>query len=126
MKQIEVVEVSVKSIYMCVNMGDQDLYSRELPCEDYPLVFFMNMHTRTPYPLSDVRMVKGMQEYINKTRSLNNQPSFFAIFTTPKKTLNEIFLLSTLKEKHPLINNPSVRLYEIRKAMKSTRPGQSF
>ncbi len=70
MKQIEVVEVSVKRIYMCVIMGDQHLYSRELPCEDYPLVFFMNMHTRTPYPLSDVRMVKGMQEYINKTRSL--------------------------------------------------------
>ena len=70
MKQIEVVEVSVKRIYMCVIMGDHHLYSRELPCEDYPLVFFMNMHTRTPYPLSDVRMVKGMQEYINKTRSL--------------------------------------------------------
>ena len=63
--------------------------------------------------------VKEGYLWINKTRSLNNQPSFFAIFTTPKKTLNEIFLLSTLKEKHPLINNSSVRLYEIRKAMKS-------
>lgn len=70
MKQIEVVEVDVRRIYMCVIMGDQHLYSREMPCEDYPIVFFMNMHTRTPYPLSDVRMVKGMQEYINKTRSL--------------------------------------------------------
>ena len=63
--------------------------------------------------------VKEGYLWINKTRSLNNQPIFFAIFTTPKKTLNEIFLLSTLKEKHPLISNPSVRLYEIRKAMKS-------
>ena len=63
--------------------------------------------------------VKEGYLWINKTRSLNNQPSFFAIFTTPKKTINEIFLLSTLKEKHPLISNPSVRLYEIRKAMKS-------
>ena len=63
--------------------------------------------------------VKEGYLWINKTRSLNNQPSFFAIFTTPKKTLNEIFLLSTLKEKHQLISNPSVRLYEIRKAMKS-------
>jgi|TARA_B100001093_G_scaffold61717_1_gene51888 hypothetical protein len=63
--------------------------------------------------------VKEGYLWINKTRNLNNQPSFFAIFTTPKKTLNEIFLLSTLKEKHPLISNPSVRLYEIRKAMKS-------
>ncbi len=63
--------------------------------------------------------VKEGYLWINKTRSLNNQPSFFAIFTTPKKTLNEIFLLSTLKDKHPLIRNPSVRLYEIRKAMRS-------
>ena len=63
--------------------------------------------------------VKEGYLWINKTQSLNNQPSFFAIFTTPKKTLNEIFLLSTLKDKHSLISNPSVRLYEIRKAMKS-------
>ena len=63
--------------------------------------------------------VKEGYLWINKTRSLNNQPSFFAIFTSPKKTLNEIFLLSTLKDKHPLISNPSVRLYEIRNAMKS-------
>ena len=63
--------------------------------------------------------VKEGYLWINKTRSLNNQPSFFAIFTTPKKTLNEIFLLSTLKDKHPLISNSSVKLYEIRKAMKS-------
>ena len=63
--------------------------------------------------------VKEGYLWINKTRSLNNQPSFFAIFTSPKKTLNEIFLLSTLKDKHPLISNPSLRLYEIRKAMKS-------
>ncbi len=63
--------------------------------------------------------VKEGYLWINKTQSLNNQPSFFAIFTTPKKTLNEIFLLSNLKDKHPLISNPSVRLYEIRKAMKS-------
>ena len=63
--------------------------------------------------------VKEGYLWINKTRSLNNQPSFFAIFTTPKKTLNEIFLLSTLKDKHPLISNPSLKLYEIRKAMKS-------
>ena len=32
--------------------------------------------------------------WINETKELNNQPSFFAIFTSPKKTLNEIFLYS--------------------------------
>ena len=30
----------------------------------------MNIHTRTPYPVSDVRLIKPLQEYINKTRSL--------------------------------------------------------
>ena len=67
---IEVVEVSVTRVKMCIIMGDKYLYSRVLPIEDYPIVPFMNIHTRTPYPTSDVRMVKGMQEYINKTRSL--------------------------------------------------------
>jgi hypothetical protein len=68
--QIEVVVVPTKRIKQCVIMGDKHLYSRILPIDKYPLVFFMNQHTRTPYPMSDVRMVKGMQEYINKTRSL--------------------------------------------------------
>jgi len=67
---IEVVIVPTKRIKQCVIMGDKYLYSRILPTDKYPLVFFMNQHTRTPYPMSDVRMVKGMQEYINKTRSL--------------------------------------------------------
>ena len=67
---IEVVKVPTKRIKQCVIMGDKHLYSRILPIDKYPIVFFMNQHTRTPYPMSDVRMVKGMQEYINKTRSL--------------------------------------------------------
>ena len=67
---IEVVIVPTKRIKQCVIMGDKHLYSRVLPIDKYPIVFFMNQHTRTPYPMSDVRMVKGMQEYINKTRSL--------------------------------------------------------
>tara|TARA_R110000824_G_scaffold242507_2_gene431199 strand:+ start:816 stop:3002 length:2187 start_codon:yes stop_codon:yes gene_type:complete len=67
---IDVVIVPTKRITQCVIMGDKHLYSRILPIDKYPIVFFMNQHTRTPYPMSDVRMVKGMQEYINKTRSL--------------------------------------------------------
>jgi hypothetical protein len=67
---IEVVQVSVSRIKMCVVMGDTLLYSRILPIEKYPIIPFMNIHTRTPYPTSDVRMVKGLQEFINKTRSL--------------------------------------------------------
>ena len=67
---IETVSVPVQRIKMCVIMGDSYLYSRILPIDHYPIVFFMNIHNRTPYPVSDVRMVKDMQEYINKTRSL--------------------------------------------------------
>jgi len=67
---IETVSVPVQRVKMCVILGDQYLYSRILPTEHYPIVLFMNIHTRTPYPVSDVRMVKDMQEYINKTRSL--------------------------------------------------------
>jgi len=69
-KLIETVSVPVQRVKMCVIIGDTYLYSRILPIDHYPIVFFMNIHNRTPYPVSDVRMVKDLQEYINKTRSL--------------------------------------------------------
>ena len=68
--QIEVVVVPTTRVHICVIMGDQLLYQRVMPISHYPIVFLMNIHTRTPFPTSDVRMVKGLQEYINKTRSL--------------------------------------------------------
>ena len=67
---IEVAQVQVSRVHQCVVVGDKKLYSRILPTEHYPIVPFCNIHTRTPFPVSDVRMVKNMQEYINKTRSL--------------------------------------------------------
>ena len=67
-KAIEVVQVLSTKIHQCVIIGDKLLYKRILPIEHYPIVPFINIHTRTPYPVSDVRLVKGMQEYINKTR----------------------------------------------------------
>ena len=70
MGQLEYVIVPTTRVHVCVIMGDQLIYERMLPTEHYPLIFLMNIHTRTPYPTSDVRMVKGLQEYINKTRSL--------------------------------------------------------
>jgi hypothetical protein len=69
-KKIDVVKVTIKRIQQCVIVGDTKLYSRVLPLEHYPIIPVMNIHTRTPYPVSDVRLVKGLQEYINKTRSL--------------------------------------------------------
>ena len=67
---IEAVPVRLEKVKMCVVLGDTYLYSRILPTSDYPIVPLVNLHTRTPYPLSDVRMVRGLQDYINKTRSL--------------------------------------------------------
>ena len=67
---IEMVKITVERVKHCVVMGDKYLYSRILPTDKYPVVPIMNIHTRTPYPTSDVRMVKGLQEFINKTRSL--------------------------------------------------------
>jgi len=67
---VEVAQVQVSRVHQCVVVGDKKLYSRTLPTEHYPIVPFCNIHTRTPFPVSDVRMVKNMQEYINKTRSL--------------------------------------------------------
>ena len=47
------------------------LYSQEiLPISNYPIVTFMNNHNRTPYPQSDVRKVRGIQQEINKIESL--------------------------------------------------------
>ena len=68
--QIEVVQVQMSRVKQCIIIGDKKLYSRILPLEKYPLIPIMNIHTRTPYPVSDVRLIKGLQEYINKTRSL--------------------------------------------------------
>ena len=67
---IKVTSVQVKRVHQCVIVGDKKLYSRVLPIETYPIVPFVNIHTRTPYPVSDVSLIKGMQQYINKTRSL--------------------------------------------------------
>ena len=67
---IMVNEIEITQIQQCVSVGDVQLYMIDLPVEDYPIVPFMNGFNRNPYPNSDVRLVKGLQEYINKIRSL--------------------------------------------------------
>lgn len=63
-------KVDVPRIKMVVSVGDALLYQRLLPVEDYPIVPIMNVHLRTPFPESDVRIYRPLQEYINKIRSL--------------------------------------------------------
>ena len=67
---IMVNEIEITQIQQCVSVGDVQLFIVDLPIEEYPIVTFMNGFNRNPYPMSDVRLVKGLQEYINKIRSL--------------------------------------------------------
>ena len=67
---ITVNNVIMDHIQLCCSIGDEQLYMVTLPIEHYPIVTIMNRHNRNPYPISDVRLVKGLQEYINKIRSL--------------------------------------------------------
>ena len=41
-----------------------------MPIENYPIIPLMNVHHRNPFPESDVRLYRPLQEYINKIRSL--------------------------------------------------------
>ena len=67
---IMVNEVDLTQIKQIVSVGDKELFNVVLPIEEYPIIPFMNGFNRNPFPLSDVRLVKGLQEYINKIRSL--------------------------------------------------------
>ena len=67
---ITINNITIDHVEMCCSVGDHQLYMVTLPIEHYPIVTFMNRHNRNPYPISDVRLVKGLQEYINKIRSL--------------------------------------------------------
>lgn len=69
---IETITIKSKTVRVICIMGEELLYVRELSpdLDKYPIIPFPSFHTGTPYPTSDVRMVKGLQEYINKIRSL--------------------------------------------------------
>jgi hypothetical protein len=69
-KKIMVNDIEICQVMQCVHVGDEELFKVVLPIEEYPIVPIMNGWNRNPYPLSDVRLVKGLQEYINKIRSL--------------------------------------------------------
>lgn len=68
--EIDVVKIMQPVVRQFVICGDTLLYDGVLEIEQYPVVFFMNLYNRTPYPLSDVYMVRSLQQEINKTRSL--------------------------------------------------------
>jgi len=54
-----------------VTAGDSVLLAKEiLPIEDYPIIPSPNVWVGTPYPMSDVRYLRPIQDEINKRRSL--------------------------------------------------------
>ena len=67
---IQVTEVLCDKINCIISVGDTLLYQYMKPISHYPIVTLMNHHNRNPFPISDIRLVKGLQEYINKIRSL--------------------------------------------------------
>ena len=69
-KEIAVTQTLLTHIRCFVSVGDKELYTVIKPIEHYPCVIFMNGHNRNPFPMSDVRHVKNLQQYINKVRSL--------------------------------------------------------
>jgi len=56
--------------------------------------------------------------WINEKQEIDRIPSFFAIFSTPKYSLNEIFLIPSVTSNHVLIRNFTERLYQIRTGLK--------
>ena len=57
--------------------------------------------------------------WINEKKDLDKIPSFFAIFSTPKKSINEIFLIPSITRSHFLIQNSfSEKLFQIREALR--------
>ena len=56
--------------------------------------------------------------WINEKQEIDRIPSFFGIFSTPKYSLNQIFLIPSITSKHVLISDFSERLYQTRTALK--------
>ena len=56
--------------------------------------------------------------WTNKSTQYENIPNFFAIFSLPGKSLNELFLIKEIKKNHPLLSNSSQELYKIRQSLK--------
>jgi len=63
-------QVIVPRIKRVLSVGRVMLAMHIMDIDEYPIVTLMNRHNRNPYPMSDVRFVKPIQEYINKITSL--------------------------------------------------------
>lgn len=57
-------------IQRVISIANTTIFSTVLPISSIPLLTLCNHHNNNPYPMSDVRFVRPIQEYINKIRSL--------------------------------------------------------
>jgi len=62
--------ILVDRIQYCLSVGGVPIYKGIMEVEDYPIVPVYNRHHRNPYAGSDVRVVRPIQRFVNKTRSL--------------------------------------------------------
>ena len=69
-KMIQTTAIKCDRVRCIITVGDQLLVDYMKPIDFYPILTLMNHHDRNPFPQSDVRLVKGLQEYVNKIRSL--------------------------------------------------------
>lgn len=68
--QIQIYKRFMKRCFRYVSVYETLLFHHMLSIDEYPIKFSVNKWNRTPYPESDVRYAKGINEYINKTNSL--------------------------------------------------------
>ena len=60
---------TVNRVKRVFTIGDELVNEATLPIEDYPIVTFMLHSMRNPFPMSDVRLVRPLQEQLNKIKS---------------------------------------------------------
>ncbi len=63
-------EIELLRVKRVLVIGERLCYSGVMDIENYPIVVLNNNHARNPYPLSDVRMCRDLQQYYNKMKSL--------------------------------------------------------
>ena len=62
--------IGLTRIQRVLSVGGVLLYEGVMEIDEYPIVPICNHHIGNPFCISDVRKARGLQEYINKIRSL--------------------------------------------------------
>lgn len=65
MGMVEAVTLKKKKVVEYIVADDVLISRKVLPLDNYPLTPFMVLHTRTPFPMSDVRLARPIQDRMN-------------------------------------------------------------